>query len=475
MPGRIAVPESSTLQPTPRYAALALCTLLPAVASSIANVGLPAIAMAFDAPFDDVQWIVLAYLLAVTTAIVGAGRLGDLTGRRRLLLIGLAVFTGASLLCGLAPTLPLLIAARALQGLGAAVTLALTLPFVAVTTVASMGRAMGLLGSTSAIGTALGPVLGGALLAGIDWRAIFLIQVPLGLIAYALARRSLPADEPTPGGSARLDAIGTLLLAWTLGCYALAVTVEADQFGLLGAVLLLAALLGLGLFIIVERQVSSPLIPPGSFSDRRHATGLVTTALVSTVLMTTLVVGPFHLAMALGLSPVQLGLVMAVGPVIAALAGMPAGRASDRFGSDRIVLTGLIAVFAGCLALALMPESFGVPGYLAPLVVITAGYALFQAANNTAVMSGVEPDRRGVVSALLNLSRNLGLISGAAVMGAVFANISGDLGIASSSDVAAGTRGTFVAATVIVAVGLLLALCARRTNNATVDKSVSRH
>ena len=133
-------------------------------------------------PSKTVQWIVLAYLLAITTLIVSVGRLGDITGRRRLLLAGIFVFTVASVLCGMAPTLWLLVAARAAQGLGAAVMMALTLAFVGETVPKEKtGSAMGLLGTMSAIGTALGPSLGGVLIAVLGWRAIFLVNLPLGI------------------------------------------------------------------------------------------------------------------------------------------------------------------------------------------------------------------------------------------------------------------------------------------------------
>jgi len=226
---------------------LSLSMLLSALSTSIANVGLPALAQAFGASFQAVQWVVLAYLLAVTTLIVSAGRLGDLLGRRRLLLAGLSLFTLASILCGLAPTLWLLIAARAAQGIGAAVMMALTMAFVSDTVPKEKtGSAMGLLGTMSAIGTTLGPSLGGALIAGFGWRAIFLVSVPLGLLTLLLAYRYLPTDRPRSAGRAGFDHPGTLLLALTLAAYALAMTIGRGSFGALNAALLLAALMGAG-------------------------------------------------------------------------------------------------------------------------------------------------------------------------------------------------------------------------------------
>ena len=207
-----AAAGSAERTPSVRWAlaSLSLSMLLSSLGTSIANVGLPTLAQAFNASFQEVQWVVLAYLLAITTLIVSVGRLGDIIGRRRLLLAGIVLFTVASVLCGVAPTLWLLIAARAAQGLGAAIMMALTMAFVGETVPkARTGSAMGLLGTMSAIGTALGPSLGGVLIAGLGWRAIFLVNVPLGLLTLLLAYRHLPVDRRGPKTDrAGFDTIG---------------------------------------------------------------------------------------------------------------------------------------------------------------------------------------------------------------------------------------------------------------------------
>jgi EmrB/QacA subfamily drug resistance transporter len=429
--------------------------LLSSLGTSIANVGLPALARAFHATFQEVQWIVLGYLLAITTLIVSVGRLGDLLGRRRLLLAGVSLFTLASALCGLATTLWMLIAARAVQGLGAAVMMALTLAFVGETVPKDRtGSAMGLLGTMSAVGTALGPSLGGVLIAGLGWRALFLVKVPLGLLTLLLAYRHLPEDRrEARTDRAGFDPLGTLLLALTLAAYALAMTIGRGHFGPLNLALLLAAGLGAALFALTEAKTASPLIRLAMLRDPGLRTGLILSALVSTVIMATLVVGPFYLSKALGLDAALVGLVVSVGPLVAALTGAPAGRLVDRTGASRTTLAGLAGIAIGSLLLSILPTRFGIAGYVAPIALITAAYALFQTANNTAVMTGIRPDQRGVVSGLLNLSRNLGLITGTAVMGAVFALASGaaDITTAPPEAVAIGMRITFgVAAMVIV-------------------------
>jgi EmrB/QacA subfamily drug resistance transporter len=430
-------------------ASLSLSMLMPSLDTSIANVALPTLAHAFTATFQAVQWIVLAYLLAITTLIVSVGRLGDIVGRRRLLLAGIWLFTAASLLCGVAPTLWLLIAARAVQGLGAAVMMALTVALVRETVPKDhTGGAMGLLGTMSAIGTTLGPSLGGLLIAGLGWRVIFLVNVPLGVLNVVLARRYLPVDRRRlTAGWAGFDTVGTLLIGLTLGAYALAMTIGRGSFGLPNVALLVLAIFGLGLFARAEMKVASPLIRPSMFRDPALGASLAMSTLVSTVMMATLVVGPFYLSGALRLDTAVVGIVMSVGPLVAALSGVPGGRIVDRLGAPRMTILGLTAMSGGCALLALMPTTFGIIGYITPIVVVTSSYALFQAANNTTVMTDLRPDQRGVMAGLLNLSRNLGLITGASVMGAVFAH--------------AGMRVTFLVAALLIVVALAIAVRSR--------------
>jgi EmrB/QacA subfamily drug resistance transporter len=443
-------------------ASLSLSMLLSSLGTSIANVALPTLAQAFTASFQQVQWIVLAYLLAITTLIVGVGRLGDITGRRRLLLAGIFLFTVASVLCGVAPTLWLLIAARAAQGLGAAIMMALSMAFIGETVPKEQtGSAMGLLGTMSAIGTALGPSLGGVLIAGLGWRTIFLVNVPLGILTLLLTYRSLPVDrQKLKAARAGFDTIGTLLLALTLAAYSLAMTIGRGSFGSLNMVLLLAAVFGVGLFVFVETRITSPLIQLTMFRDPVLSASLAMSMLVSTVMMATLVVGPFYLARALGLNAALVGLVLSVGPLAAALTGVPAGRIADRVGAQSLTIVGLIGIAVGSLMLSMMPGTLGISGYVVAIVVITVGYALFQTANNTAIMTDVRPDQRGVISGMLNLSRNLGLITGASMMGAVFALASAttDIKTARPEDIASGMRITFAVATMLIVVAIAIAL-----------------
>jgi EmrB/QacA subfamily drug resistance transporter len=451
-----------SLNPPWALASLSLPMLLSSLGTSIANIALPTLADAFSASFQAVQWVVIAYLLAITATIVSAGRLGDIVGRRRLLLAGIGIFAAASLLCGVAPTLWLLITARAAQGLGAAIMMALSIALVGETVpAAKTGVAMGLLGTMSAIGTALGPTVGGLLIAWLGWRTIFFINVPLAIAALLVAWRHLPSDQRAETTlKTSFDAPGTALLALSLAAFALAMTVSRGSFGAANVALLLLSVLGMMLFVRTETRAAAPLVRLAMFRDVSLSASFAMSAIVSTVMMATLVVGPFYLAGALGLRPAQVGVVMSIGPVATALTGVPAGRLVDRIGASRMTMFGLAGIATGALLLSAIPFTLGVWGYIAPIAVVTVGYGLFQTANNTAVMVDVAPDQRGVVAGLLNLSRNLGLITGASAMGAVFAfaSAAASMHAARAGSIATGMRVTFATAACLIAIALAIAV-----------------
>lgn len=432
-------------------ASLALPMLMASMDTSIANVALPTLAKAFGATFAQVQWVVVGYLLSLTSLIVGAGHLGDMIGRKRLLIAGLALFCATSILCSLAPGLPMLIAFRTLQGLGAAIVIAMTMALAGDTVPeAQVGRAMGVLGTMSALGTSLGPSLGGLLIEALGWRAIFLVNVPVSLLAIILALPAPSGSRPPAAVRRRgYDLRGAVLLAAALAMFAVAMTSGPP-------VLLVVTVICTGLFVRAERRAPAPLVRLAALGDPLLSAGLATSLLVAAVMMTTLVVGPFYLGHSLALEPTSVGFVMAAGPLGAAVAGIPAGRIVDQWGSRRLVLAALSAMSAGLAALASAP---GIAGYVASITIVTIGYAVFQAANNASVMRGASDEERGVVSGLLSLSRNLGLITGASAMGALFAFTAGTGEIASSApaQVAAATQTTFAVAALLAIAAMLIA------------------
>ena len=446
--------------------ALAGATLLSSLGISIATIALPTLARAFPVSLVELQWVILAYILAMTVTIVTAGRLGDLYGHRRVLLGGLVLFTAASLVCAISPNLPLLIAARALQGIGGAILVALPMSIARdAVPEERMGAVMGLLGTVSAAGTALGPSVGGVVMANLGWQVAFGLLAAGSGAVLVLAFRTLPATErPVTGRAPSMDWPGTLLLVLALGLFSLAATGARIAVPGGNGMLLLPAGLALAIFLRMQMRSSSPLIPVSLIRNRCIATGLGMNLLLGTVMMSTLVVGSFFLSFALGLDATLTGLVMAVGPVTAAMAGAPAGRLADRLGARRALLLGLAEAFLGFVCLAVLPRWFGVAGYIGALIVLTPGFQLFLAANNVAVMMAASKAERGVLSGLLGLSRNLGLLTGASVMATIFTALVGteQIALAPASVIGNAFTASFLISAALTGVAMLLSLFARQ-------------
>jgi MFS family permease len=448
---------------------LAVAMMLGSLGVSLPYVALPTLSESFGVSLQAVQWIITSYLLSVTILVVGAGRLGDILGPRRVLLAGLGLFTVATLICAAAPTFSVLIAGRAVQGVGAAALMALTLVIGRqIVPKDAVGRVMGLLGTMSAIGTALGPSLGGVLTAQFGWRTIFMALIPLSVLSLVLVFATLPSSIPAKGRSNDVfDAAGTMLLGLSVGSYALALSGVSG--GWTSAALFLIAIVGIGVFVLVERRVEAPLIRLALMKDANLVGGLTSNLLTSTVMMATLVVGPFYLSRGLGLSLTTVGIVVSVGPIIAAISGFPAGLIVDKFGTRGVLVAGLAQVLAGCMALALLARPLGVTGYVAAIAVLTSGYQLFLAANNTAVILGAREDQRGVISGMLTLSRNLGLATGASLMGGIFASLIEGPGLGNPGLVAHGMNITFAFAGALIILALAMVIFGRRSTQAGAD------
>ncbi|MEY8828250.1 MFS transporter [Sedimentitalea sp. XS_ASV28] len=458
---------SEARAPFPVLLALAAASLTASLGISVASVLLPTLTRHFGVSVSEAQWVVLAYLMAVTVTIVSAGRLGDLFGHRRVMILGLIVFVAGSILSATAPSLALLILWRAIQGIGGAILIALPLSITRdMVPPGRLGRVMGLLGTTSAVGTALGPSLGGLVLAWSDWRLAFWLLAGFSGLTLVLALLTIRRDDERPRASVRsLDLAGTFLLIIALATYSLATS--GGVAGIPGSVvvLALATVIATALFVVVETRVIMPLVPMTVLLDRVAGSGFAMNILVGTVMMATLVIGPFFLTFSLGLDEAVVGLVLAVGPVVSAVSGVPAGRLTDRFGPRRVMRTGLLQTMIGLLCLAYLPRYFGVGGYIAALILLTPAFQLFLAANNTAVMSGAGRDERGRLAGLLGLSRNLGLMTGAAAMSTLFVIFmgTGEAAEAPIADISRAFSATFSAAAGLIAIALGMAIWSQPT------------
>lgn len=401
---------------------LTLPALLASMAISMPNAALPLFSEQFSVSFSFVQWLIQGYLLAITVLAVVVGRLGDVLGHRRLLLHGVLLFSIAALLAALSSSFMNLILFRVLQGIGAAIMLVISMAALSVyTPPEKTGKAMGMLASMSALGMAGGPVIGGVLAEFWGWPSLFLFMSFAGLLVSGSIFLGIrPAEHGAVAVFSwkMLDGAGFTTLLLCILCFSLGMTLAWDW--LYTPLSFLLAILCGGYFYKVERTVKSPLLDMALLSNPAVAAGVTGNIAVMMVMMTTLLVGPFYLTYALGLSESLLGLVMTAGPTTVFISSFFAGYWIDRFGPERVRQVGQGFMVFGCVLLMLTDMNYGIPGYVLPLILITLGYSFFQTANNTESLLGVSVDQKGVLSGLLGLSRNLGLVIGASIMGAVF-------------------------------------------------------
>lgn len=445
--------------------------LMATLDASIVNISLPILVEQLNTNFATISWVVLAYGLVVTALMLGVARLGDMFDKKRIYMAGLFLFTVASLLCGLAPSVYWLIAFRALQGLGAAMTQALGMAIVTEAfPAAERGKALGTIGAVVSTGIAIGPPLGGLLIGLVGWRSIFLINVPIGILAVWIVHRFAPSSSTRP--NQRFDGAGALILFATLVCYALGMTLAQSQ-GAAAAqprLLLLAAALGFGLFLWIERRVAQPMIDLGMFRNPLFSINLAMGFLVFTVLAGGFLM-PFFLQLAKGYSVQQVGLLLMVNPIVTGLLAPLAGTLSDRFGSRRMSMIGLAVIIGGCLLVSTLNESVGVAGFLLRFLPFAIGIGLFQAPNNSAIMGTALRERMGIVSGLVGLSRTLGSSTGLPMIAALFATLvitagalpaGTDPTTAPPAALIAGINGVYRIAAVVIAVSFFLSWLALR-------------
>jgi EmrB/QacA subfamily drug resistance transporter len=391
---------------------------------TVVRVALPAIQRELGTS-DVVQaWVVNAYLLALGVLVVAGGRAGDLFGRRRVFLVGLGLFTGCSVLAGLAPSGGALVAARAGQGAGAAIMTPGTFSTITDTFAGpKLGRAMGVLTGTAAVGLSLGPLLGGALIQIAGWRWIFFINVPIGALAAAAVLATVP--ERRDRGAPTIDVRGLVVLAAALVALNVGV-MQAESWGWSAPqtlALIAAGAGGLAVFVSLERRVAAPLIDPAMLRRRTTAAanGVGFCAQFASTALTVLVA--IHLQDALDASALAAGLLLLplTVPVIAGAA--LGGRLVAIVGVRRLVGCGMLAmgagtaiIGAGALSARYLPMA---PG----LVLFGVGFAVLLTAMTTAVMAGAAPDERGMVSGIYNTARNIGASLGVAIASSLLATL----------------------------------------------------
>lgn len=396
--------------------------LMFALDASIVNIALPTLVKVFQTSLASIELVVVSYLLVVSAFVLGAARLGDMVGKKRLYLIGLVVFTISSLLCGLATTETALIGFRVLQGFGAVFLSALGAAIVTeVFPDSQRGQALGIIGAVVSVGIAIGPSIGGLLLASFGWQSIFLVNIPIGIFAGYIVYRFVPNSAYTQPNQ-RFDWIGTLLAIALLSCFALGMT-QGQEKGFSSSMswgLLLAAGLGLVLFVVLESRIRQPMLDLSIFRNIELSASLFAAVLVFIVIAGIIFLLPFFLTSVLQYSVRQAGLLLGVSPVIGGLIAPLSGRLSDRIGARSISLVGLGFLLGGCLSISTFDAQLTNWGYVFRVIPFGVGIGMFQSPNNSIVLGGVPKHRLGIASGLLSLSRTLGQTAGIPIIGTVF-------------------------------------------------------
>jgi EmrB/QacA subfamily drug resistance transporter len=401
---------------------VSLGSLMATLDGSIVNIALPAIETDFRIDLTTVGWVVVAYLLVVGSLLLPFGRLGEVLSFKRVYLVGFAIFTVGSVLCGASPNELTLVGFRVLQGVGAAMIMSMGPAIVARTFPANeRGRALGLNGVSVSVGLSLGPALGGILTQAATWRAIFLINVPIGILAIVWAARVLPAE--TPGRSQSFDVKGAVLSAVALFSLLLALS-DGQNWGwtspaVLG--LLVAFAVFAGAFVMAERRAVQPMIDLALFKIRAFSAGLVSVVIAFAGLFTATFLLPFLLQQGRGFSPIEAGLLLTPVPITMAIVAPFSGVASDRFGPRLPASAGMGIMVLGLLSLTQLPADFQLPDLIWRLVLLGIGQGLFMSPNSSAVLGSVPRMRVGTASGTLAQMRVNGQALGIALSAAVVA------------------------------------------------------
>jgi EmrB/QacA subfamily drug resistance transporter len=385
--------------------------------ASIVTLALPTLQQQFDASLAAVEWVALSYLLVLIASVTAVGRLADMIGRKLLYTYGFAIFTLASVGCGLSPTLGVLIGFRVVQALGAAMLQANSVALIATAIPrASLGRAIGIQGAAQAVGLALGPTVGGLLIGVAGWRSIFFLNGPVGVIGLVLAWLLLPRSRDL-APRVRFDWLGLGFFGPAVVAFLLALNVAGNSVIVAPLLLLVAAAILVGLFIRRERHTSAPLVDPRLFRNLDFNAGIASGLLSYLVLFAVLFVVPFFLEHARHLSTTRAGLELGVLPIALAIVAPFAGRARDRIGARIPTVTGMVLVAVLLVGLALADRSSVAVVVL--LAGVGVGLGLFTPANNAAIMAAAPQEHSGMAGGVLNLTRGLGTAIGVAVTGLV--------------------------------------------------------
>lgn len=405
--------------------AVAIGTFMGPLDSSVVNIALPSISTYFNTSMSTVQWVILSYLLIISSLLLTYGRLGDIYGHKKVYMIGFVIFTLGSVLCGIGISIYALIFFRALQAIGAGMLMAMGPAIITDTSLPQeRGKSLGIIAVSVAVALSVGPVLGGFLTAKFGWQSIFLINVPVGIVALILSNLVIP--DLTQRKVQQFDAKGAILLFIALVSILFPLN-YADDLGWFNPIiwiLLLAGVALLILFIRLEKKIDSPMVDLNLFKNRLFTMGNLSALLSFMAMFSVTWIMPFYLQQIKHLSPSEAGLMLIPMPLTTMIIAPLSGSLSDKFDTRYISSIGMGITAIGLFLFSNLQADSSTISIIISFIIIGLGSGMFQSPNTSAVMGTVAPNRRGIASSMLAMMRNMGMSFGVAVSGAIFANTS---------------------------------------------------
>ena len=430
-------------------------TFMTTLDSSIVNVALPTMAKELNTSMAGIEWVVTSYLIVICATILLFGKLGDILGKTKIFKFGIGVFTIGSLLCGFSNTLFMLILSRIVQAIGAGAAMATNQGIITETFPPNeRGRALGMTGTAVALGTMVGPTLGGLIVSIAPWKYIFLINIPIGILVYIGVIKILPFKKKA--SDFKIDVKGSILFMISITLLFTSINF-GQSLGYTNMFIVISFIISLILFAIfirVEKNSDNPMLDIKIFKNRLFSlsifcgfTSFISIGAVNIIL-------PFYYQDVLSLSPSSAGLMMTVSPIILAVVAPLSGYLSDKMGSEKISALGLSILSIGIISLVLFNVN-------TPLIVVgilvgllSLGSGIFQSPNNSLIMSTVEKNELGIAGSINGLVRNLGTTTGIALSTSIlYSRMSSKLGYKVSGYVD-GRADVFVYAMRFVFIGI---------------------
>ena len=438
-------------------------TFMTALDTSVVNTVLPVIGKTYQTQIASVEWVVTIYLLGLSALLLGFGRLGDLRGHKIIYLLGFGVFVGSSMLCGMAPDVLTLVIFRGLQAIGAAM-LAANSPAILTKSFPSSqrGQALGLQATMTYLGLTVGPSFGGWLASVAGWRAVFYINLPVGLVAIWLSLRSIPVDTVRKPEE-RFDWQGAIVFMLGLSALLLGLN-QGHNWGWTSAPilgLLAGAVVLLGAFVTIETRVQNPMLDLDMFRQKRFSLTASSAVLNYIGVYSIIFLMPFLLIQGRGLSSAEAGLILTAQPIVMAIIAPLSGTLSDRWGTRLPAVVGMAVLSVGLFLLSLVREDTNISMIIVALGVVGFGTGTFISPNNSALMGSAPRHRQGIAAGILATARNFGMVLGVGISGAIFTTIlaqgqgSAAVGEATGAALYQATRISFIVAAIIVLAGML--------------------